>query len=243
MMHKFKTLWCPNGEPHNWETCVYAHTYRDWRRVPSLGYSSRPCPSWSQSLARGFDIAYSERCRFGMACPMAHGAKEQLYHPQFYKKSPCENPGCSKDVRLCAFTHGVNYIRKQRPPSTRERKTAIPEAIEFLTQHQPMFMEPPKYFSIEGSEHSKGPARSAKGSDSQTGQVSKFSEVALTDAPCSSWTPFVCEPEPQFPLEWLSLGYAPMVIMPVILPVLPSSDFQTVQLVEDTGSGDYQFTP
>merc|ERR1740138_693485 len=159
-MNKFKTLWCPFGESHCWETCVYAHTYRDWRRVPSLGYSSRPCPSWCQSLARCTDIPYSERCRFGFACPMAHGAKEQLYHPQFYKTSPCGNPGCSKDGLLCAFMHGAC-----------DRRRAIPDAIGILKQHQPLFMDLPKYLSIEGASHSKGPGSPSRGAGAQAAAV------------------------------------------------------------------------
>ena len=82
--YRFKTQWCPVGGPHDWENCVYAHTYRDWRRVPIIGYTSHPCPRWTNSVASGSpEITYSQRCPHGMACPLAHGAKEQLYHPQF----------------------------------------------------------------------------------------------------------------------------------------------------------------
>ena len=27
-MHRFKTLWCPVGVQHDWQTCVYAHNYQ-----------------------------------------------------------------------------------------------------------------------------------------------------------------------------------------------------------------------
>eukprot|EP00971_Amphidinium_carterae_P054298 1069764-Amphidinium_carterae.1 len=26
---KFKTLWCPVGAQHDWQACLYAHTYQD----------------------------------------------------------------------------------------------------------------------------------------------------------------------------------------------------------------------
>lgn len=148
---RFKTQWCPIGGPHDWENCVYAHTYRDWRRVPSLGYSSRPCPHWVQSVSKGpAELSYAERCPRGMSCPLAHGAKEQLYHPQFYKTSPCSEANCKRGT-LCAFTHGNLDIRQpcqdeQMPASMRE---PILQAVELLGRSQPTFWSPPRYHALE----------------------------------------------------------------------------------------------
>lgn len=148
---RFKTQWCPIGGPHDWENCVYAHTYRDWRRVPTLGYSSRPCPHWVQSVTSGpAELTYTDRCPRGMACPLAHGAKEQLYHPQFYKTSPCSEANCKRGV-LCAFTHGAHDLRRPRnddplPSSVRE---PILEAMELLGASQPTFWNPPRYHALE----------------------------------------------------------------------------------------------
>jgi len=173
---RFKTQWCPIGGPHDWENCVYAHTYRDWRRVPTLGYSSRPCPHWVQSVTKGpAELMYADRCPRGMSCPLAHGAKEQLYHPQFYKTSPCSEGSCKRGT-LCAFTHGAYDIRKPRadeqlPSAVRE---PILQALELLGRSQPTFWSPPRYHAFEepnprsssGSGHAIKNGRSRGGSGS-----------------------------------------------------------------------------
>lgn len=149
--HRFKTQWCPIGGPHDWENCVYAHTYRDWRRSPALGYSSRPCPHWQQSLERGpqAETRYSARCPRGMACPLAHGSKEQLYHPNFYKTSACNERDCRRGV-FCAFTHGVADARRPTAEAeARENVAPIPRAEEILQRHQPTYMQPPKYHALD----------------------------------------------------------------------------------------------
>jgi len=149
--YRFKTQWCPIGGPHDWENCVYAHTYRDWRRVPILGYTSHPCPRWTNSVTSGVsELMYSERCPYGIACPLAHGAKEQLYHPQFYKTSPCSDSECRRGP-LCAFTHGEHGMRQQRleDAAARAVRRPIPQAEELLKQYQPTFSEPPMYHALE----------------------------------------------------------------------------------------------
>lgn len=159
---RFKTQWCPIGGPHDWENCVYAHTYRDWRRVPSLGYSSRPCPHWVQSVTTGPpELAYEHRCPRGMGCPLAHGAKEQLYHPQFYKTSPCSEANCKRGA-LCAFTHGAYDLRRPRTDEAGGTvREPILEAVEVLGQNQPTFWSPPKYHALEDPPKSTaGPSKS-----------------------------------------------------------------------------------
>jgi len=161
---RFKTQWCPVGGPHDWESCVYAHTYRDWRRVPLLGYASHPCPRWANSVASGSPgLSYSERCPYGMACPLAHGAKEQLYHPQFYKTSPCSDPDCRRGP-LCAFTHGEHDQRQMPLEDTAPRaaRRPIPHAEELLRQHQPTFSEPPMYHALEDAPRSGGAPGASK---------------------------------------------------------------------------------
>lgn len=169
---RFKTQWCPIGGPHDWENCVYAHTYRDWRRVPSLGYSSRPCPHWVQSVTTGPpELSYENRCPRGMGCPLAHGAKEQLYHPQFYKTSPCSEANCKRGA-LCAFTHGAYDLRRPRSDDVISQiREPILEAVEVLGQNQPTFWSPPKYHALEDPPKSTaGPSksRSRKNSSAST---------------------------------------------------------------------------
>lgn len=149
--HHFKTQWCPIGGPHDWENCVYAHTYRDWRRTPILGYSSWPCPQWAKSLSAGpSELLYEDRCPYGMACPLAHGAKEQLYHPQFYKTSPCSEETCKRGP-LCAFTHGTydtRWPRASQPPA-QTPQGPIPWVEEILERYQPTYWNPPRYHALE----------------------------------------------------------------------------------------------
>jgi hypothetical protein len=143
---------------------MYAHTYRDWRRTPAIGYSSRPCPHWAQSVASGpTELVYEFRCPNGMACPLAHGAKEQLYHPQFYKTSPCSE-NCKRGA-LCAFTHGDRDRRV--PPDITAVDEAwaaswpIPWAVDLLQCYQPAFCNPPRYHALEEQVPRKG-TRSTK---------------------------------------------------------------------------------
>lgn len=174
--HHFKTQWCPIGGPHDWEACVYAHTYRDWRRVPAIGYSSRPCPHWSRSTASGpSEMAYGDRCPRGMACPLAHGSKEQLYHPSFYKTNPCSEKQCKRGA-LCAFNHGPCDARRGSEadapvqPPLRERDL-LPDTEELLAVLQPTCLQPPKYHALEdpsrtsstGGSASSGPAPKGRG--------------------------------------------------------------------------------
>merc|ERR1719171_2694939 len=152
--HEFKTQWCPVGGPHDWESCVYAHTYRDWRRVPAVGYSSRPCPQWTQSVTAGHpELTYTQRCPRGFACPLAHGAKEQLYHPQFYKTSPCSEGNCKRGA-LCAFTHGGRDVRKPCGGglTAKELREPLKNALSILERYQPTFWNPPRYHALEVDE-------------------------------------------------------------------------------------------
>jgi len=141
---KFKTLWCPIGAQHDWQSCVYAHTYQDARRKPSIGYGPQPCPYWSKKDTRA---AYSQRCPLGLRCPYSHGAKEQLYHPKYFRTVICrdlQQRGCPRS-HLCAFHHkrserravGNDTVDYSKPL----KKTAIPPdwASSFLSP--PFFQE------------------------------------------------------------------------------------------------------
>mmetsp|Transcript_99110 Transcript_99110/g.212352 ORF Transcript_99110/g.212352 Transcript_99110/m.212352 type:complete len:629 (-) Transcript_99110:75-1961(-) len=153
--YNFKTQWCPIGGPHDWENCVYAHTYRDWRRSPGIGYSSWPCPQWTKSISSGgAELMYQDRCPHGMACAFAHGAKEQLYHPQFYKTSPCSECNCKRGA-LCAFTHDARDTRQvsrdETGPGPHAERAPLPWAEEILSRVQPTFRHPPRYHAFEDS--------------------------------------------------------------------------------------------
>jgi len=117
LMYKFKTIWCPIGVKHDWQSCVYAHNYQDARRNPKIGYGPKTCPMWRP---REIFSSYDSGCPNGVRCPNAHGPKEQLYHPVHWKTRCCQNFNWGKERknhklcprgRLCAFWH-TNQDRK-----------------------------------------------------------------------------------------------------------------------------------
>ncbi|CAE8679403.1 unnamed protein product [Polarella glacialis] len=137
---KFKTMWCPIGAQHDWQTCVYAHTYQDARRQPSIGYGPQPCPFWGKKETR---VTYSQRCPLGLRCPYAHGAKEQLYHPKYFRTVICRDlqmKGCPRQ-RLCAFYHKRAERRRAAPDTCDYNKPLPPEAIDPEWGEQ--FLSPP----------------------------------------------------------------------------------------------------
>eukprot|EP01068_Selenidium_serpulae_P007606 Selendium_serpulae@DN475_c0_g1_i2.p4 len=88
-MNRYKTLWCPYGTTHDWHECLYAHTYQDWRRDPAVGYTSEPCREWKEKEKHNTDYRTPRGCPNGPLCSRAHGSKEQLYHPAYYKTRQC----------------------------------------------------------------------------------------------------------------------------------------------------------
>merc|ERR1719197_1789318 len=112
-MYQFKCVWCPITVQHNWQTCLYAHNYQDARRNPQMGYGPQPCPHWDKKERAPH---YGQRCPNGVLCPYSHGAKEQLYHPQYYKTVICWDFSHTKDGcprgKLCAFYHKKRSQRR-----------------------------------------------------------------------------------------------------------------------------------
>jgi hypothetical protein len=139
-MWTYKTQWCPIGSFHDWQECIYAHNYQDYRRDPRLGYSTVVCPDW-EKVNR--DPKYQSRCPRGFACGFAHGAKEQLYHPAYFRSVLCNDHFHGKRCprgRQCAFFHKKK--EKRSFPPWPDHGEVIPEAIvdEFL---QPDVEYPP----------------------------------------------------------------------------------------------------
>lgn len=113
-MTKYKTLWCPVGVQHDWLKCPYAHNYQDARRPVHIGYGAKLCPFWSKKQVHE---EYSQRCPLGLRCPYAHGAKEQLYHPQYFRTAVCRDLRGRRCPRadLCAFFHKRTERRRAGP--------------------------------------------------------------------------------------------------------------------------------
>jgi hypothetical protein len=144
---KFKTLWCPIGAQHDWQNCVYAHTYQDARRKPSIGYGPQPCPYWSKKDTR---LSYLQRCPLGLRCPFSHGAKEQLYHPKYFRTVVCRDmklKGCPRQ-QLCAFFHNKVEQRSVEEDKLDYKKPLKKDMVpQDWAQY---FLSPP--FSQEGND-------------------------------------------------------------------------------------------
>lgn len=142
-MYKFKTLWCPVGVQHDWQTCVYAHNYQDARRHPGINYGPRPCPYWKRKET---NLEYSQRCPLGVCCPYSHGAKEQLYHPAYFKTVTCQdwpNSNCPRG-KLCAFWHKRTEQRSRPSADDDEFNYKLPIGDDKLRDSlQPDFLSPP----------------------------------------------------------------------------------------------------
>jgi len=144
---RFKTLWCPVGAQHDWQTCMYAHTYQDARRPPSIGYGFQLCPYWSKKET---NLPYSQRCPLGPRCPYAHGAKEQLYHPRYFRTLACRDLMRKQCPRrfLCAFHHKRSECRSPAPDEVDYgsplKKQAVPQGwLEY-------FLNPPRFQDSDG---------------------------------------------------------------------------------------------
>mmetsp|Transcript_53650 Transcript_53650/g.143501 ORF Transcript_53650/g.143501 Transcript_53650/m.143501 type:complete len:573 (-) Transcript_53650:275-1993(-) len=150
---KFKTLWCPIGAQHNWQTCVYAHTYQDVRRVPAIGYGPLPCPYWSKKDTR---LSYLQRCPLGLRCPYSHGAKEQLYHPKYFRTVVCRDlqlEGCPRQ-KFCAFYHPRS---EQCAASVDDTDYTRPLRKEALPQDWVAYILAPPFFQETGEDERLAP--------------------------------------------------------------------------------------
>jgi len=135
-MKRYKMFWCPIGVQHDWQDCVYSHNHLDIRRNPTVGYGPRPCPNWDKENST---VGYHERCPDGERCPFSHGAKEQLYHPAFFKTQACSDvnrpEGCSRGA-LCAFYHNEEEMRTEAAQAEFDYSQPLPATnTEVLQKH------------------------------------------------------------------------------------------------------------
>lgn len=78
-------------------------------------------------------------------CCYAHGSKEQLYHPAYYKTMPCADfrskGRCPRRV-LCAFYHN-SAERRYAPQYTYVTSTELP--AQYMSKLQTNFLRPPLF--------------------------------------------------------------------------------------------------
>lgn len=203
--NRFKTLWCPYGTQHGWHECLYAHTDQDWRRRPSLGYTSEPCPEWAKHV--GERLHYDERCPNGLRCRFAHGSKEQLYHPFYYKTMPCTDwagSGTCPRGPQCAFFHEPEEQRQvsieQKEVSTVEGSHRVPEVLSVLEVEAALSRG---FTSVEGCDpRLEGPIASAASADGATtlGMRTSFGSLASLASLASSNSVRLSQMPPLWPL-------------------------------------------
>jgi len=186
-MYRFKTFWCPIGVPHDWQSCVYAHNYQDARRSPEIGYGPKPCPNW---LRKDTTLEYAQRCPQGVRCPYSHGAKEQLYHPSYFKTVTCQDWSKSSCPRghLCAFFHTKSEQRSTHPNSKvdYDYETALPEAT-VQEKLQPNYMN--QSFTIQGDSKDTGSQPIMDGNAGSSPYNSFYAGCGGVMVPMGTWTP------------------------------------------------------
>jgi hypothetical protein len=140
---RFKVFWCPIGGQHDWHSCMYAHTYQDVRRPPSIGYGHQLCPYWNK---KDTSLPYSQRCPLGPRCPYAHGAKEQLYHPGYFRTLVCRDLQRRRCPRgqLCAFYHKHSDERASGADSHVDYNRPLDKS-KFPEDWFQYFMNPPRF--------------------------------------------------------------------------------------------------
>jgi len=143
---RFKVFWCPIGGQHDWHSCMYAHTYQDVRRPPSIGYGHQLCPYWNK---KDTSLPYSQRCPLGPRCPYAHGAKEQLYHPGYFRTLVCRDLQRRRCPRgqLCAFYHKPSDERASGADSHVDYNRPLDKS-QFPEDWFHYFMNPPRFQDV-----------------------------------------------------------------------------------------------
>merc|ERR1712032_1040187 len=135
------------------------HTYQDARRLPSIGYGPQPCPFWSKKETRA---SYAQRCPLGIRCAYSHGAKEQLYHPKYFRTVICRDlqvKGCPRQ-KFCAFFHR-RAERCSPPADDVDYSRPLPKGdlpSEWVTQYlaPPFFQETGESGEAAGLSGGKG---------------------------------------------------------------------------------------
>lgn len=143
---RFKVFWCPIGGQHDWHSCMYAHTYQDVRRPPSIGYGHQLCPYWNK---KDTSLPYSQRCPLGPRCPYAHGAKEQLYHPGYFRTLVCRDLQRRRCPRgqLCAFFHKQSDERASGADSHVDYNRPLDKS-QLPEEWFQYFMNPPRFQDV-----------------------------------------------------------------------------------------------
>lgn len=104
----FHTSWCAKRYDHDHSLCTFAHieVNRGWLRRDPFIYKYKPvlCSNIIPlQVSRG---CFMNICPQGIKCDHAHSREEIIYHPESYKKNPCNNTANTCQLRdICPNTH------------------------------------------------------------------------------------------------------------------------------------------
>mmetsp|Transcript_168102 Transcript_168102/g.539871 ORF Transcript_168102/g.539871 Transcript_168102/m.539871 type:complete len:310 (-) Transcript_168102:189-1118(-) len=158
--HRFCATFPNVGRCRHGGSCAFAHSRdeitapllsaeEDARRPPQIGYGHQLCPFWNK---KDTSLAYAQRCPLGPRCPHAHGAKEQLYHPHYFRTLVCRDLQRGRCPRgdLCAFFHKQADCRKVGPDLV---DYAVPLPKDNLpADWLASFLNPPRFQEAAGED-------------------------------------------------------------------------------------------
>lgn len=119
-MYHFKTEWCPYSKLYHRSeleklSCVYAHSFKDFRRKPNIfSYSpEQECNLFRDNRDAGSEML-DDYCLNGYLCSGFHNEQERLYHPQAFKLEECKNGFC--EIQHCPFFHTATGDEREKMP-------------------------------------------------------------------------------------------------------------------------------
>lgn len=100
-LFKYKTELCPIHFDHNYDKCIYGHSWEDFRRdIMKTPYGTTLCRNWEDE----------GKCPEGQKCDKAHGQNEIEFHPLNYKRLECQYGSNCKRV-YCGYLHPGDSTR------------------------------------------------------------------------------------------------------------------------------------
>jgi len=103
---QYKVHMCPLSEPHQWDSCAYAHPGEKARRRHPSKYYAVHCP-YSK---------LKKPCPAGEECPCTHSLFEFWLHPTRFRTSICSR-GTKCNRQTCFFAHSEADLRIATTPA------------------------------------------------------------------------------------------------------------------------------
>ncbi|CAE7243063.1 unnamed protein product, partial [Symbiodinium sp. CCMP2456] len=198
------------------------------------------CPYWSK---KDTGAEYSQRCPLGLRCPYSHGAKEQLYHPHYFKTAVCRDlrgKACPRH-KLCAFYHH-RHERRTTPVDDVDYEKPLP--VEALPESWVTdFLSPP--FHAESSKPRMDDPKErnmmqAPGQMEQGGQYGQMMQAPGQMEQGGQYGQMHCGQMPFFPMLMLPQN---VVIAVQIVETLPGQMPSGERELENSPAEDCELSP